>query len=129
MIVSDAPSVVVSLTIVIAATFMLPDLSITLLENKYSTRVTKDGQLMIIEIFLYSMPRMSATKREKKFYNFVTRVLPFSDSSSLTLGSSFIISCLPRAMIVLPFFQIRTKPSEKKQMIILKLCLHKLDRC
>ncbi len=51
MIVSDAPSVVVSLTIVIVATFMLPELSITLLENKYSTSDTKDCQLMIIEIF------------------------------------------------------------------------------
>ena len=48
----------------------------------------------------------------------MTSVLPFSDSSSLTRGSSLTISCLPKAMMVSPFFQISTKPSENHFEIV-----------
>jgi hypothetical protein len=67
MIVSDAPSVVVSLTIAIVATFMLPELSITLLENNYRqvslTIVTYDRQ----NILIVQATDVSDEERKKSF--------------------------------------------------------------
>ncbi len=67
MIASDAPSVVVSLTIVIVATFMLPELSITLLENNYRqvslTIVTYDRQ----NILIVHATDVSDEERKKSF--------------------------------------------------------------
>ena len=68
------------------------------------------------EIWHVYSPASSGSAKE------MTKVLPFSVSSNLTLLSSLLISWLPTATISLPFFQRRTKPSEIRERWMSSVC-------